>query len=863
MEELFEEYGEETPILQYLREEINNAIQTEEKLTIGFVGKTGEGKSTLINALIGQKIVPSNAGKEVTAGLIEINFHDSDLFRMEVEFLEKEKVAEYNSYLNAEYDETTDSENAVSKDMVEYWENSLNEMWPDGRPENIVEPHDAIPDSLRKMWEEEVHIVQTKSIEELKTEITKFISYDQEHPWRFIIQKVIIHGRFPALRGLSLLDIPGYGDEQPLSCKRYNEGVAMSNVLVFVRDYARFCATDFFSLLQQKIAEIERKKAIFICVTKCMATGAEHISSIDWNEISEVVKKNYRNGLEKHVRKFKNKVLTEAQLRILQEATVFALENKSRANIEEIPEIFARELQRLHQSLIEIRSNRSEEDIYADYLDHLESSLNVLNEKNDSVRQGFGKNLQRLFGSFEELFQNILGGILTGVSVARTLILETSNWNYRAQQYYVNLNKPKRNIYAQFKRLAPTKEIRLKENDRVCDSPTIIPFWADLLNDILDIGAIKLEVSKFEDFITNTKKLRDALIAGFPKDIQNVEGELNYLSDVFYNIIISRLEHFYRCSKQFSFSLTSLEQAIKEEFWNKFPCYESGDSPTVRISQKLDDFVDNQRENVMQYLREQLQQNFFTLNAALVTIMKDVKSVKEEVIKTVSTPDSDYQKDTDLVSKIRSMLKGENHFPLSESPKEEEQYSESNSGSHQNKKTKLSSIVPVSVITKLDTLEKLKYCHETNFHQNLAHYKHYDKEKKTLFLARREKKPEILVGVTIKDIDSAKSIAKQGGWEIYLYWESKLAKAALTLIEKLLVDYTAEKVTFGSKKRGTHTYKAKASEFLEKTIAPSVVEFIDYWVTESDYLAPGSATKALGIFDKPIPNIKRDVDDEE
>ena len=359
LDDLFDEYGEETPILQYLREKIYNAIQTEEKLTIGFVGAHGSGKSTLINALIGQKIVPSTEIQEVFPGLIEINYHDSEKYRMEVEFLEKEKVAECNAYLNAEYDEITDT---ASKDMVEYWENCLNKMWPNGRPENIVEPSDAIPEALRKLWEKEVFIVEPESIEALKTEIEKFISCYQEVPWRFIIQKVIIHGRFPGLRGLSLLRIPVYGSEQPLSC---NEGIAMSNVLVFVRDYKRFAATDFFSLLQQKIAEIERKKAIFICVTKFMISGAEDVSKSSlpgWEGIREVVTKSYQNGIERHFSKIKNKVLTEAQLRILQEAKVFALETKSVLNI---PEIFNREeLQRLHQSLIEIRSNKSEEDIY-------------------------------------------------------------------------------------------------------------------------------------------------------------------------------------------------------------------------------------------------------------------------------------------------------------------------------------------------------------------------------------------------------------------------------------------------------------------------------------------------------------------
>ena len=257
-----------------------------------------------------------------------------------------------------------------------------------------------------------------------------------------------------------------------------------------------------------------------------------------------------------------------------------------------------------------------------------------------------------------------------------------------------------------------------------------------------------------------------------------------------------------------------------------------------------------------------MQRNFFTLNAALETIMKDIASIKEEVIETVSSPERYSHKDADLVSRIESMLKGND---VSESPNEKEEKSPKHDTEFQpKKKRKRTSTVPQSVITKLEDLEKLPYCKNPNFRRNLARYESYDEKKRILFLARKKEnsRGRLLVGVTLKDLDSVKSLADHGGWEICGHWESKLAKAALTLIEKLLADQTVEEVSFGYKKKKTHTFKAKASKCLEEKIAPRVVEFIDFWVTESDYLAPGSPTDS-GIFDKPVPNIKRDIDEKE
>ncbi|EJD49690.1 hypothetical protein AURDEDRAFT_182821 [Auricularia subglabra TFB-10046 SS5] len=73
---------------------VQEEAATTPEVVIGFVGVTGAGKSTLINALLGDIIVPTSGAKSCTATPIKISYHASERVRATIEFVSQESWLE-------------------------------------------------------------------------------------------------------------------------------------------------------------------------------------------------------------------------------------------------------------------------------------------------------------------------------------------------------------------------------------------------------------------------------------------------------------------------------------------------------------------------------------------------------------------------------------------------------------------------------------------------------------------------------------------------------------------------------------------------------------------------------------------------
>lgn len=205
------------------------------RVIIGIVGATGSGKSSIINALLGEKqVIPTNCMRACTAVVTEISYNDQPglPWRAVIEFISPEAwrkeldilLGDVNTAAGSIHDEDSEAGIAFSK---------ITAVYPSISKKNISE---AEVETL--MQKEEVSNYLGTALqfseatsEQLHNEIQRYIDskekvgilyadmgwsssreMDNIEYWP-LISRVCIYGRVPVLRtGCVLVDLPGVAD---------------------------------------------------------------------------------------------------------------------------------------------------------------------------------------------------------------------------------------------------------------------------------------------------------------------------------------------------------------------------------------------------------------------------------------------------------------------------------------------------------------------------------------------------------------------------------------------------------------------------------------------------------------------------
>ncbi len=196
--------------------------RTHQNVSVAFVGGTGAGKSTLINALIDADVLPTHSFQTCTSAAMVLRHAPRKTWRATLTFLpesawEKEK----QSFM----DEARES--MVSGQSSFVYQDFLYKAWALYRPRRGQPPmpfaltnlltllEEPLPESVRQLLSTEPLQIKAKTPEVMKQQLRKYLT--AESPLWPLVQEVQIEGPIELLsEGLQVVDLPGLNDANPV-----------------------------------------------------------------------------------------------------------------------------------------------------------------------------------------------------------------------------------------------------------------------------------------------------------------------------------------------------------------------------------------------------------------------------------------------------------------------------------------------------------------------------------------------------------------------------------------------------------------------------------------------------------------------
>jgi len=192
-----------------------------ETVSVALLGGTGAGKSTLINTLLGEDLLPTHSFRTCTSAAVEISYAPTKLIAVQLEFISPESwEAEKQAFLDEIKESRESGQNLLGQQDFIYKAWSLYK--PQEGPPPLPFPLDEmirllekpLPENLQKYLNEGIHLSRYRSAEQLKQELTAILTA-QGQIWP-LLKRVQIRGPFEILKGgLQLVDLPGLNDPNP------------------------------------------------------------------------------------------------------------------------------------------------------------------------------------------------------------------------------------------------------------------------------------------------------------------------------------------------------------------------------------------------------------------------------------------------------------------------------------------------------------------------------------------------------------------------------------------------------------------------------------------------------------------------
>ncbi|XP_025761993.1 nuclear GTPase SLIP-GC isoform X2 [Oreochromis niloticus] len=657
----------------FLKKKISD-LEIDKRELVGVFGKTGAGKSSLINAIIKEKnLLPSGSVNACTSVMTKVEANTrSSKYEAEIEFITKEEWKDelwsFRQFLdNNENQEKEDDDDY--RDAVEKLSALYREEWKEKSSENLMENKyfKEIPEFLQSRRK----ILRCESANELSAKFVKYTRSDSKQEegnegkkwfWPLVKCVTVRVPNKPLLQHVTLVDLPGNGDCNKSRDQMWKGIVGDCSTVWIVTDINRAAAEkEAWEILESVSSLIgnggECRQIHFICTKSDLLDDSDDLSRADIHDRIVIRNLQAKDGVRKEFNKRSKikKHFTDDSFKVFTVSSKEFLKGKHLSPEEtEIPKLqrFLQELNDCHSetvnyvngargilSLIHGANSRGVDDKKAEVCAELERNMNLqlrnVNKEMEDTYTAFEKCLddgvEKSKGSYGEKLKNFLYRGKKGGAFHKVLKCVVKNGGvYKPKKgTLINLNMKLASclidsIDDEFRKTFPNDSERGAFNG-VIDTFSLNTdsLFKNYKNAELQLRFLKTEEEKIKAKLNRTmRKQKKRVYSSLIETIEDI------------------MEEGYKKAAEFKGEgvLYNMRETITDHVHSKEAVFERAKNTML---EKLHSLMGKILETLEETMKESIECSFTTDGGSLPDVSTELEMVKKHYVKLVGTPDDE------------------------------------------------------------------------------------------------------------------------------------------------------------------------------------------------------------------------------